>query len=129
MNPELVVEITFVAVKDAARRDHRTSGHLPLSPGVLAGGRLYLSGMLGNTAGDGAATPRRKRREMMARIGRTLEAGGHGWGDVGEAFLYVTDIATRESGPGRGGEGRFPAGCPPVSSSAPASSRPTASSS
>jgi enamine deaminase RidA (YjgF/YER057c/UK114 family) len=93
MNPELVVEITFVAVKDAGRRIIGPAMSLPLSPGVLAGGRLYLSGMLGNTphtAGDAAA----QTREMMARIGRTLDAGGHGWSDVGEAFLYITDPTT-----------------------------------
>jgi enamine deaminase RidA (YjgF/YER057c/UK114 family) len=33
----------------------------------------------------------------MARIGRTLEAGGHGWDDVGEAFLYVTDMSTKDT--------------------------------
>jgi enamine deaminase RidA (YjgF/YER057c/UK114 family) len=96
MNPDLEVEITFVAVKDAARRIIGEAGSLPLSPGVLAGGRLYLSGMLGNTAataGDVVA----QTAEMMARIGRTLDAGGHTFGDVGEAFLYVTDIATREA--------------------------------
>ncbi len=96
MNPELVVEITFVAVKDAGRRIIGPAGALPLSPGVLAGGRLYLSGMLGNTpetAGDAAA----QTREMMARIGRTLETGGHTWDEVGEVFLYVTDLSTMEA--------------------------------
>ena len=96
MNPELIVEITFVAVKDAARRTIGPAGTLPLSPGVLAGNRLYLSGMLGNmpeTAGDAAA----QAREMMARIGRTLEAGGHTWSAVGEAFLYVTDMSTKDT--------------------------------
>jgi 2-iminobutanoate/2-iminopropanoate deaminase len=96
MNPELVVEITFVAVRDAGRRIIGPAGTLPLSPGVLAGGRLYLSGMLGNTpetAGDAAA----QTAEMMARIGRTLEAGGHSWGDVGEAFLYVTDVSRKDT--------------------------------
>jgi enamine deaminase RidA (YjgF/YER057c/UK114 family) len=96
MNPELVVEITFVAAKDAGRRIIGPAMSLPLSPGVLAGGRLYLSGMLGNTpdtAGDASA----QTREMMARIGRTLEAGGHGWNDVGEAFLYITDMTTLDA--------------------------------
>lgn len=96
MNPELVVEITFVAVKDANRKIIGPPLALPLSPGVLAGDRLYLSGMLGNTpetAGDVVA----QTREMMARIGRTLEAGGHAWSDVGEAYLYVTDMATKDA--------------------------------
>jgi 2-iminobutanoate/2-iminopropanoate deaminase len=96
MNPELIVEITFVAVKDGARRVIGPAGALPLSPGILAGGRLYLSGMLGNTpatAGDAVA----QTVEMMTRIGRTLEAGGHAWDDVREAFLYVTDIATKDA--------------------------------
>ncbi|HEY8550747.1 MAG TPA: RidA family protein, partial [Vicinamibacterales bacterium] len=55
MNDELSVEITLVAVRDASRKVIGEAGSLPLSPGVAAGGRLYLSGMLGNTpatAGD-----------------------------------------------------------------------------
>lgn len=93
MNPEMAVEISFVAVKDAGRRVIGPAGTLPLSPGVLAGGRLYLSGVLGNTTETmGNATA--QTAEMMARIGRTLEAGGHAWSDVREAFLYVTDIKT-----------------------------------
>jgi 2-iminobutanoate/2-iminopropanoate deaminase len=94
MSPDLNVEITFVAVKDAARRVIGPAGDLPISPGIAAGGRLYLSGVLGNTPetkGNAAA----QTAEMMARIGRTLEAGGHGWADVREAFLYVTDMKTR----------------------------------
>lgn len=95
MNPELIVEITFVAVKDAAKRIIGQKIALPLSQGVAAGGRLFLSGMLGNTpetAGNAAA----QTREMMARIGRTLDAGGATWNDVGEGFLYITDMTTRD---------------------------------
>lgn len=110
MNPELVVEVTLVAVKDAGRRIIGPVSTLPLSAGVLAGGRLYLSGVLGNTpetAGDAAA----QTREMMARIGRTLEAGGHTWNDVGEAFLYVTDLAAADAVIGEAAK-VFPNGLP-----------------
>jgi len=95
MSPEMIVEISFVAVKDAARRVIGPASPLPLSPAVLTGGRLYVSGMLGNmaeTAGDAVA----QTKEMMARIGRTLDAGGHAWSDVREALLYVTDMHMRD---------------------------------
>jgi enamine deaminase RidA (YjgF/YER057c/UK114 family) len=92
MSPDMTVEISFVAVKDAEWRVIGPALPLPLSPAVRAGGRLFVSGMLGNTvetAGNAVA----QTAEMMARIGRTLEAGGCGWTDVREAFLYVRDMA------------------------------------
>ena len=65
---------------------------LPLSPAVKAGNRLYLSGMLGNsaeTAGDVAA----QTRETMAKIGRTLADAGAQPADVVEGLVYLTDPA------------------------------------
>ena len=94
MSSDMVVEISFVAVKDAGRRVIGPALPLPISPAVHAGGRLFVSGMLGNTP-ETAGNVVAQTTEMMARIGRTLEAGGHGWGDVGEAFLYITDMSTR----------------------------------
>lgn len=107
---DYLVEITMLAVKDAKRapvsaargeasQDARKPSSAsqvpapPLSPGILAGGRLFLSGMLGNTtatrADVGAQT-----RETMARIGRTLEAAGFGWGDLVDAVVYLPDLGS-----------------------------------
>jgi 2-iminobutanoate/2-iminopropanoate deaminase len=100
MNPEHVVEITLVAVKDASRRaittprPDGTPGQVNpnLSSAIQVGNRLYVSGMLGNTEatrGDAKA----QTKETFARIGRTLTAAGFGWGDVVDGVVYITDPA------------------------------------
>jgi enamine deaminase RidA (YjgF/YER057c/UK114 family) len=93
MSPALDVEITFVAVRDQGRSVIGPAGNLPLSPAIVAGGRVFVSGMLGNTeqTRDNLAA---QTAEMMARIGRTLAAAGHEWDNVGEGVLYVTDSKT-----------------------------------
>jgi 2-iminobutanoate/2-iminopropanoate deaminase len=90
MLPALQVEITFVAVRDAARGVVGSVGPLPFSPAVAAGGRLFVAGMLGNSAGARVDTAT-QTREIVARVGQTLEQAGFGWGDVGEALIYVTE--------------------------------------
>lgn len=63
-----------------------------LSSAIKVGNRLYLSGLLGNNAtnkGDMEA----QTKEIMARVGRTLTAGGFGWGDLVDGIVYITDIA------------------------------------
>lgn len=63
-----------------------------LSSAIKVGNRLYLSGLLGNNAtnkGDMEA----QTKELMARVGRTLTAGGFGWGDLVDGIVYITDIA------------------------------------
>ena len=32
-------------------------------------------------------------KELMARVGRTLTAGGFGWEDLVDGIVYITDIA------------------------------------
>ncbi len=62
-----------------------------LSSAIKAGNRLYLSGILGNTAqnkGDMTA----QTREVMARVGRTLTAAGFTWDDVVDGIVYITDV-------------------------------------
>lgn len=96
MSPVLDVEITLVAVRDGGRKTIGPAGNLPLSPAIVAGGRVFVSGMLGNTdrtRGDLAA----QTAEMMTRIGRTLESAGYGWNDVRECVLYVTDAKSGEA--------------------------------
>ncbi|HXH05606.1 MAG TPA: RidA family protein [Vicinamibacterales bacterium] len=92
MSPDYLVEITFVASSSARRVVGDVRPGAVLSPGVQAGNRLYVSGMLGateETRGDAM----RQTREALARIGRVLEAGGFGWTDVAEATVYLTDVA------------------------------------
>ena len=92
--PQYTVEMTFIA--SSAPRRSLMEGlppnlNLPLSAAVVAGTRAYLSGALGNdetNKGDvGAQT-----RATFAKLGRTLAAAGASATDVGEAFVYVTDL-------------------------------------
>ena len=90
--PEAVVEITFIASSAPRRAVGRPPSGLPLSPAIRSGERLYVSGMLGNTAetaGDVAA----QTRETLARIGRTLTEAGASPADVVEGLVYLTDAA------------------------------------
>jgi reactive intermediate/imine deaminase len=92
MSPDYLVEITFVASSAARRVVGEVSPGAVLSPAVQAGSRLYVSGTLGVTeATRGDAM--RQTREALSRIGRALEAGGFGWGDVAEATVYLTDVS------------------------------------
>jgi len=90
MQPALRVEITFVAVRDAGRVAVGPSGPLPFSPVIEAGGRLFLAGVLGNSAGARVDTTT-QTREIVARVGQTLVQAGASWDDVREALIYVTE--------------------------------------
>jgi enamine deaminase RidA (YjgF/YER057c/UK114 family) len=96
MLASLAVEITFTAVRDASRVVIGPAGPLPFSPAIAAGGRLFVSGMLGNVAGALVDTPT-QTRETVARIAATLEQGGCSWRDVREALIYVTDATLAPS--------------------------------
>jgi 2-iminobutanoate/2-iminopropanoate deaminase len=62
-----------------------------LSSAVRVGDRVWLSGMLGNTAAtkDDAAA---QTRETLLRLGRTLKAAGFSWDNVRESVVYVSDL-------------------------------------
>ena len=88
------VEITLVA-SSAPRRviDDGRPANPNLSAAIRAGDRVYLSGMLGNTAetkGDVAA----QTRETLSRIRGALTAAGCTPADVSDAVVYLTDIKT-----------------------------------
>jgi enamine deaminase RidA (YjgF/YER057c/UK114 family) len=88
------VEITLVA-SSAAKRviDDGRPTNPNLSAAIRAGDRVYLAGMLGNTAetkGDVAA----QTRETLARIRGALTAAGCTPADVHDAVVYLTDIKT-----------------------------------
>ena len=89
--PQYSVEITFAAA--AASRHALTSNAapgLPLSSGIVAGRRVYLSGMLGfddSNKTDVAA----QTRATLAKLGRSLAEAGASPAQVVEAIVYVTD--------------------------------------
>jgi 2-iminobutanoate/2-iminopropanoate deaminase len=95
------VEITMVAVKSATRAAITTpaadgtagTSNPNLSSAIRTGNRLYVSGILGNTAtnkGDVKA----QTAEALARIGRTLKAAGFDWNDVVDGVVYLPDLTS-----------------------------------
>ncbi len=62
-----------------------------LSSAVKVGNRLYVSGLLGNTPGT-AGNTEAQTTEILARVGRTLQAAGFGWGDLVDGVVYITDV-------------------------------------
>jgi enamine deaminase RidA (YjgF/YER057c/UK114 family) len=99
-SPEYLVEVTLVAVKSADRKivsppnaDGTPAATNPnLSPAVHAGGRLFVSGMLGATS-ENKADAKAETAEVLARLGRALKAAGYLWSEVTDAVVYVTDVA------------------------------------
>ena len=62
-----------------------------LSSAIKVGNKLYVSGMLGNTA-DNKSDTTAQTRELLARVERTLKAAGFDWGHVVEGVVYITDV-------------------------------------
>jgi 2-iminobutanoate/2-iminopropanoate deaminase len=92
---DYIVEITMVAVKSSNRTAFTTpnADGTPgtKNPNLSAGNRLYVSGVLGNTAtnkGDVKA----QAAEALARIGRTLKAAGYDWKDIVDGVVYLPDL-------------------------------------
>jgi aminoacrylate peracid reductase len=88
---EYVVEITMVASSAPRRAINPGTVNPNLSSAIEAGGRLYLSGVLGNTAdnkGDAGA----QTGQILSSIRRTLEAAGYSPADVVDGIVYLTDI-------------------------------------
>jgi len=97
--PDYLVEITMVAVKDPGRKAITTpnadgapgTANPNLSSAIQVGNRLYVSGILGNTAankGDAKA----QTAELLARVGRTLKAAGFDWANVVDGVVYLPDM-------------------------------------
>ena len=87
--PQYGVEMTFVAT--SSPREAIGPGQ-NLSSAIKAGNRLYLSGVLGQTAqnaGDAAA----QTREVMARIRKTLDAAGYTPADIVDGLVYLPDLS------------------------------------
>lgn len=97
--PTYKAEVTMTAVKgpktaittpNADGTPGRPSA--TLSSAIKVGKRLYLSGLLGNN-NDNKGNIEAQTKEAMARIERTLKAGGFEWTDVVDGTVYITDIA------------------------------------
>ena len=63
-----------------------------LSPAILAGQRLYLSGMLGNTDAT-KGDVRAQTRETLARLNKTIEAAGFNASHVVDGIVYLPKLA------------------------------------
>jgi 2-iminobutanoate/2-iminopropanoate deaminase len=99
-NPDYLVEITMVAVKDPSRKAITTPNadatpgrpNPNLSSAIQVGKRLYLSGLLGNNdtnKGDVKA----QTKELLVRTERTLKAAGYDWSHVVDGVVYLTDMS------------------------------------
>jgi 2-iminobutanoate/2-iminopropanoate deaminase len=97
-NPDYLVEIAMIAVKDSTRTAINPPGPDgkpgPVSPnfssGIRVGNRLFVAGMSGETAtnkGNAAA----QTTEAVAKIERTVKAAGFSLSDVVEGMAYVVD--------------------------------------
>jgi len=98
-SPDYIVEITMVAVKGAGHAAFTTPSadgkpgtkNPNLSSAIKAGNRLYVAGILGNTA-DNKGDVKAQTAESLVRIGRTLKAAGFDWKDVVEGVVYLPDL-------------------------------------
>jgi 2-iminobutanoate/2-iminopropanoate deaminase len=90
--PQYNVEITLVASSAPRQVIHDGRPANPnLSAAILAGNRVYVSGMLGNTP-DTKTDAAAQTRETLELIQRALDAAGCTPADVAEAVVYLTDL-------------------------------------
>jgi 2-iminobutanoate/2-iminopropanoate deaminase len=60
------------------------------------GNRLYVSGILGNTAATKGDTEA-QTVEILNRVGRTLKVAGYDWTNVVDGIVYITDVKNFEA--------------------------------
>jgi 2-iminobutanoate/2-iminopropanoate deaminase len=98
MGPQYQVEITLTA--DRRPKQVFTTPNADGTPGrasailssaVKVGNRLYVSGILGNTA-DTKGNTEAQTVEILNRVGRTLKAAGFDWSNVVDGVVYITDV-------------------------------------
>ena len=92
-NPLFTAEVQCVASsaeRSVLAPDGPRSGS-PLSPGIWAGDRLYLSGMVA-PGPDRSEDPGEQTRAVLGRLGAALEAGGLSFRDVDDAMVYLEDM-------------------------------------
>ncbi|MEM9592766.1 MAG: RidA family protein [Acidobacteriota bacterium] len=95
-HPDALIGIQCVAVRDPNRKVIRAPGTKPsgrpFSPAILAGGRLFLSGMVGRGADgypDGVGP---QTQVVLDRLEATLAAAGLGFHDVVSAAVFLSDV-------------------------------------
>jgi reactive intermediate/imine deaminase len=99
MGPQYQVEITLTAV-NAPKQVFTTPAadgtpgkpSALLSSAIKVGNRLYVSGILGNTA-DNKGNIEAQTKELLARVERTIKLAGYTWADMADAIVYITDVA------------------------------------
>jgi reactive intermediate/imine deaminase len=98
MGPQYVVEISLTASRlpkqaftTPAADGTPGKPSAILSSAIKTGNRLYVSGILGNTA-DNKGNTEAQTVEIMNRVGRTLKAAGYDWADVVDGIVYITDV-------------------------------------
>jgi 2-iminobutanoate/2-iminopropanoate deaminase len=62
-----------------------------LSSAIKSGNRLYVAGILGNTA-ENKGDIKAQTAEALVRIGRTMKAAGFDWKDVVDGVVYLPDL-------------------------------------
>ena len=67
-----------------------------LSSAVQVGNRLYLSGILGNTA-ENKGNPEAQSAEIMNRVERTMKAAGFDRNNVVDGIVYISDVKDFEA--------------------------------
>jgi 2-iminobutanoate/2-iminopropanoate deaminase len=96
MNPRFSTEIQCTAVKDAARKVVAPAGaapsSAPLSPAIEAGGRLFLSGMLGRGPNGYSADVKEQTRLTLQNLRAALNTAGLDFKDVVDTMVYLSDI-------------------------------------
>jgi 2-iminobutanoate/2-iminopropanoate deaminase len=98
MGPQYQVEIQLVASR--APKQAFTTPNADGTPGrpsailssaIKAGNKLYVSGILGNTA-ETKGNMQAQTVEILNRVGRTLKAAGYDWSNVVDGIVYITDV-------------------------------------
>jgi enamine deaminase RidA (YjgF/YER057c/UK114 family) len=95
--PQALVEMTFIASTAPRRVVEPDANRNPnLSTAIIAGRRVYLSGMLGNRP-DNTSDAGSQTSETLARTRRALDAAGCSPADVVDSLVYLSDLAAYSS--------------------------------
>jgi len=98
--PDYIVEVTMIAVRGGGKTAFTTPNadgtagtkNPNLSSAIRIGNRLYVAGILGNTASN-KGDVKGQTAETMTRIGRTMKAAGFDWNNVVEGVVYLPDLS------------------------------------
>lgn len=93
MSDDSRVEVTFIASTGGRQVFGPTiAPSVPLSAAVAAGPFVFLSGVLGHTDAN-RSDPVAQMREVLTRVGRTLETAGVTLADVVDNVVYLKNLA------------------------------------